>query len=53
LFIVKVDICFLALPPTLSVGDVAVEFSRTFGKSTKAWLITKVCLDAFTRHIVT
>jgi hypothetical protein len=35
----------------LSVGDVAVEFSMTLGKSTKAWLITKVCLDAFTRHI--
>jgi len=30
---------------TVGVGDVAVEFSRPFGK------ITKVCLDAFTRHI--
>jgi len=30
---------------------VAVKFSLTFGKSTKFWFITKVCLDAFTRHI--
>jgi len=36
---------------TLSVGDVAVKFSLTFGKSTKLWLSTKVCFDAFTRHI--
>jgi len=36
---------------TLDVGDVVVEFSRIFGKGTKFWFITKVCLDAFTHHI--
>jgi hypothetical protein len=47
-------IIFLFLP-TLGVGDVAVipkAFGTlTLGKSTKVWLITKVCFDAFTRHI--
>jgi hypothetical protein len=32
-------------------GDVAVNLSLTLGKITKLWLITKVCLNAFTRHI--
>jgi hypothetical protein len=30
---------------------VAVKLSQTFGKGAKLWFITKVCLDAFTRHI--
>jgi hypothetical protein len=40
---------------TIIVGDVAVipkAFGTlTLGKSTKLWFITKVCLDAFARHI--
>jgi len=28
-----------------------VKFSLTLGKSTKVWFSTKVCFDAFTRHI--
>jgi len=39
------------LHPTLCVGDVAVKFSLPFGKNTKLWFITKVCLDAFAGHI--